>query len=91
MSKLTRKEWIVVSPGILGVVLGMISGFFKDDFEIYVELNFAALGMYFLMVLFVLLYFFEKNKNRIMDCRLEIEELMEDVNALKKSKKSQNP
>lgn len=36
-------------------------------------------------------YHLMRHEDRIMDLRLEVEELMEDVNALKKSQKSQNP
>ena len=87
MRKLTIKEVIVLSPGIIAAIVAMVAEFCIEDMTLYVDMRVSSVILLCLMMYLAMLYYYETNRNRIMDLRLEIEELMEDVNALKKSQK----
>lgn len=91
MTKLTRHQVIALTPGIIAVIMTLFAEFCIGDIQLYVDVKVAAVGLLCVTLLLAMFYYYETNRNRIMDLRLEVEELMEDVNALKKSQKSQNP
>ena len=62
-----------------------------QDFELEIYFDMLAILFTLLAALLFVCWSHGEHERKIMDCRLEIEELMEDVNALKKSQKSQNP
>ena len=80
--KVSKETIISITPMIFGLICFII-GRLTDD------LNYDIGGLAFVMLGIV--FYFASLTNaqecRIQDCRLEIEELMEEVNALKKAQK----